>query len=248
MEVIPAIDLRSGRCVRLYQGNYHRETVYSDDPVAMALGWQEQGAPRLHLVDLDGAQQGTPIHLEVICAIVARLTIPVQVGGGIRDEEAARDLLAVGVDRLVLGTAAVQEPSLVQALCQKYGRDRLVVAVDARAGQVAIRGWRENTGVSALVLAQQMAGLGIRRLLYTDISRDGTLGGPNLAATATLVKGSGLAILASGGIGSLEHIRQLVATGAEGAILGRALYTGDIQLSGAIAAARASGDGPAAAK
>jgi phosphoribosylformimino-5-aminoimidazole carboxamide ribotide isomerase len=237
MEVIPAIDLKGGRCVRLYQGDYRLETVYSDDPLAVALGWQEQGARRLHLVDLDGAAQGQLVNLEIIATIVARLAIPVQVGGGIRHEAAALALLSAGVNRVVIGTAAVQEPALVRSLCQKYGSDRVVVAVDARDGQVAIKGWAENTAVSALELARQMAGLGVRRLLYTDIARDGTLAGPNFAATDALVKSSRLAVLASGGIASLEHIRRLAATGVEGAILGRALYTGDVQLAEAIAVA-----------
>jgi phosphoribosylformimino-5-aminoimidazole carboxamide ribotide isomerase len=243
MEVIPAIDLKSGRCVRLYQGDYSRETVYSHDPLEVALGWQGQGAPRLHLVDLDGAAQGRPVNLEAIASIVAHLSIPIQVGGGIRSQEVAASLLASGVDRLVMGTAAVEEPALVQSLCQRYGAERLVVAVDARDGRVAVRGWTETTSVSALALALQVAELGIRRLLYTDIGRDGTLTEPNFAATAALVQGTGLAILASGGISSLEHLRRLAATGAAGAILGSALYTGHIKLAEAIAVAGAAGVG-----
>jgi len=240
MEVIPAIDLKEGLCVRLYQGDYQRETVYSEDPQAVALGWQEQGAPRLHLVDLDGAVQGRLVNLEVIARIVARLAIPVQVGGGIRDEAAARALLDAGANRVVIGTAAVDEPSLVQSLCQKYGRERLVVALDARDGKVAIKGWTESTGISAPDLARQMAALGVCRFLYTDISRDGTLTEPNFAANAALVRSTGLAVLASGGIASLEHIQLLLATGVEGVILGRALYTGALKLPEAIAMAKAS--------
>ena len=237
MEVIPAIDLKSGRCVRLYQGDYSRETVYSHDPLEVALAWQQQGAPRLHLVDLDGAAQGRPVNLEAIASIVAQLSIPVQVGGGIRSQEAVESLLAAGVDRLVMGTAALEEPSLVQALCQQYGSERLVVAVDARDGLVAIRGWTETTSVSALALARQMAELGVCRLLYTDIERDGTLTEPNFAAVAALVRDTGLAILASGGISALEHLRRLAADGVAGAILGSALYTGHIKLAEAIAVA-----------
>jgi phosphoribosylformimino-5-aminoimidazole carboxamide ribotide isomerase len=237
MEVIPAIDLKSGHCVRLYQGDYQKETVYSDDPLSVALAWQEQGAPRLHLVDLDGAALGRPTNLEAITAIIKRLDIPVQVGGGIRDMETAEILLLAGVGRVVIGTAAIEEPSLVEGFCRKHGSERVVVAVDARNGQVAIKGWREDTQVSALELARQMAGLGVCRLLYTDISRDGTLTGPNLDANALLVQKTGLAVLASGGIASLEHIRRLAATGVEGAIIGRALYTGDIKLAEAIASA-----------
>jgi phosphoribosylformimino-5-aminoimidazole carboxamide ribotide isomerase len=235
MEVIPALDLKSGRCVRLYQGDYQKETVYSDDPLSVALAWQEQGASRLHLVDLDGAAQGRPANLEAITAITKGLNIPVQVGGGIRDVETAETLLAAGVSRVVIGTAAVEEPPLVERLCLKQGSERVVVAVDARNGQVAIKGWQENTSISALELAQQMAGLGVCRLLYTDISRDGTLTEPNFAANAMLVQKTGLAVLASGGIALVEHIRRLAATGVEGAIVGRALYTGDIRLAEAIA-------------
>jgi phosphoribosylformimino-5-aminoimidazole carboxamide ribotide isomerase len=238
MEVIPSIDLRAGRCVRLYQGDYQRETIYSDDPVSVALAWQQQGAPRLHLVDLDGASQGWQVNHETIAVIIRSLSIPVQVGGGIRDEETAERLLKSGADRVVIGTAAVEEPSLVESLCRKHSGGRVVVAVDARDGQVAIKGWTEQSSVSALELARRMAGLGVSRLLYTDISRDGTMTEPNFAANAALVRDTGMAVLASGGVTSLEHIRLLTGTGVEGAILGRALYDGAISLPEALAAAR----------
>ena len=244
VEVIPAIDLKSGRCVRLYQGDYQRETVYSDDPCSVALGWQEQGAPRLHLVDLDGAVEGRPANLEIITAIVGALSIPVQVGGGIREFGAAEALLEAGAERVVIGTAAVRNPSLVSQLCQIYGSQRVVVAVDARDGRVAIEGWTEYASVDAETLGKSMAELGVLRLLYTDIARDGTLTEPNLQANAQLVESTGLAVLASGGIASLQHIRRLADTGVEGVIVGRALYTGDIKLAEAIAtAASARGEG-----
>jgi phosphoribosylformimino-5-aminoimidazole carboxamide ribotide isomerase len=238
MEIIPSIDLKDGRCVRLYQGDYRQETVYSDDPLAVALGWQAQGATRLHLVDLDGAANGIPANLDIISAIVETLDIPVQVGGGIRSVAAAERLLELGVARVVIGTAAVTEPSMVEELCRQRGGRRVVVALDARNGQVAINGWRENTSVSVSQLARDMAALGVIRLLYTDISRDGTLTEPNFAANASLVERTGLSVLASGGIASLEHIRSLMSTGVEGAILGRALYTGDVDLAEAIAVAQ----------
>jgi phosphoribosylformimino-5-aminoimidazole carboxamide ribotide isomerase len=237
MEVIPSIDLKSGRCVRLYQGDYRQETVYSDDPLSVALAWQEQGASRLHLVDLDGAAQGQPANLETISVIIGHLDIPVQVGGGVRGLSSAEVLLKAGADRVVLGTAAIEDPSLVQELCNKHGSERIVVAIDARDGRVAIKGWTEGTLVDALELAKQMVATGVRRLLYTDISRDGTLTGPNFAANAALVRETGLAVQASGGIASLEHIHRLVETGVEGVIIGRALYTGDIKLAEAIASA-----------
>ena len=240
MEVIPAIDLKSGRCVRLYQGDYQRETVYSEDPVSVALDWQQQGAPRLHLVDLDGAAQGKPANLEILTQIIRSLSIPVQVGGGIRNEDTAQTLLAAGADRVVIGTAAVEQPALVEVLCRDHG-GRVVVAVDARDGRVAIKGWTEKSSVGALELAQRMSLLGVTRLLYTDISRDGTLTEPNFEANAALVRDTGMAVLASGGITSLEHIRQLDETGVEGVILGRALYDGVIALPEALAVAGGPG-------
>ena len=235
MEVIPAIDLKSGRCVRLYQGDFQQETVYSDDPLSVALAWQEQGAVRLHLVDLDGAAGGKPVNLEVTSQIIRRLTIPVQVGGGVRDEAIAEVLLATGADRIVIGTAAVQDPSFVESLCNNHGGSRVVVAVDARDGQVAIKGWTEQSSLSSIDLARRMSGLGVQRLLYTDISRDGTLTEPNFTATADLVRNSGMAVLASGGVTSLDQIRSLADTGVEGVILGRALYENAFSLPEALA-------------
>ena len=241
MEVIPAIDLRGGRCVRLYQGDFGQETVYSEDPLAVARQWQEQGASRLHLVDLDGAAQGEPVNLEIIAAIVAQSEIPVQVGGGVRSSSTAEKLLSIGVERVVIGTAAVRNPDLVRQLCQDGGSPRVVVAVDARDGLVAVQGWLEKTSVTAVELGKHMAELGVERLLYTDISRDGTLSEPNFSANAQLVESTGLAILASGGVASLDHITELAKIGAEGAIVGRALYTGDLELPAAIAAGLAGG-------
>jgi phosphoribosylformimino-5-aminoimidazole carboxamide ribotide isomerase len=241
MEVIPSIDLKSGRCVRLYQGDYQQETVYSADPLAVARAWQEQGASRLHLVDLDGAAQGNPANLEAIAAIIAKLSIPVQVGGGVRDVATAEKLLKSGAERVVIGTAAVEEPSLVGELCGKHGGQRVVVALDARDGRVAIKGWTQGTDVAVVDLARQMRDLGVPRLLYTDISRDGTLTEPNFETNAALVRETGLAVQASGGISRLEHLQRLASTGVEGVIIGRALYTGDIILAEAIAWAGSAG-------
>ena len=236
MEVIPAIDLKDGRCVRLFQGDFDQETVFSDDPLAMALSWQEQGGHRLHLVDLDGAVQGKPVHLEVISAIVRGLDIPVQVGGGIRDLASADAWLEAGVDRVVIGTAAVNDPEMVKEVCRKHGGRRVVVSVDAREGLVAVKGWKETSNVTVFDLAHQMAGLGVERLLYTDISRDGALTGPDLETNARLASETGLAVLASGGVATVEHIKELVSTGVEGVIVGRALYTGAVSLPEAVAA------------
>ena len=237
MEIIPAIDLRGGRCVRLHQGDFQRETVFSEDPLAMALRWQEEGGPRLHVVDLDGAATGKPSHLETISAIVRSLDIPVQVGGGIRDSDTARKWLEAGVDRVVIGTAAVRDPGMVEDVCRAHGSDRVVVSVDARDGMVALQGWTEASEVNVLELAQRMANLGVSRLLYTDIARDGMLSGPDIETNARLVDETRMAILASGGVSSANDIERLAPTGVEGVIIGRALYTGALNLAEALAAA-----------
>ena len=237
MEVIPSIDLKDGRCVRLYQGDYQRETIYSEDPVAMAKSWEDQGATRLHLVDLDGALAGRPANIEAMTNIIQGLTIPVQVGGGIRDMESAGLALTAGAARVVIGTAAVEDPSLVERLCREYGSESVVVALDARDGKVSTRGWVEQTSVTATDLALRMARLGVVRVLYTDISRDGTMTEPNFAANEELVTLSGIAVLASGGIASLDHVRSLNATGVEGGIVGRAFYDGTMGLRDAMNAA-----------
>jgi phosphoribosylformimino-5-aminoimidazole carboxamide ribotide isomerase len=235
MEVIPAIDLKGGRCVRLYQGDYGRETVYSEDPVGMAQHWESLGAPRLHLVDLDGAAKGEPCHLALIGRMAAAVKIPVQVGGGIRSIEVIRELLDLGVQRVILGTVAAENPALVGEACRQFGQ-AIVVGVDARDGYVATRGWLEKTTVTASDMVRQMAPLGAQRFIYTDILRDGTLTQPNFAVIAELVTKPGVAIIASGGVASIEHITELSRLGVEGVIVGRALYTGDVKLEEALAA------------
>ena len=237
MEIIPAIDLRGGNCVRLYQGDYQQETVFSDDPLGVAERWQAEGGQRLHVVDLDGAHSGNPANLAAITSITQRLTIPVQVGGGIRSADTAAGLFDAGAARVVVGTAAVSNPALVEELCRRFGSERVIVALDARDGLVATHGWTETSAITATDLALRMADLGVVRLLYTDISRDGTLEEPNYAATAALVRDSGLSVLAAGGVAAAEHVAKLVPTGAEAAIIGRALYTGDITIGAALAAA-----------
>ena len=236
MEIIPAIDLKDGRCVRLFQGDFNQETVFSDDPLAMAQSWQDQGSQRLHVVDLDGAIRGKPVHLEIISSIVKTLDIPVQVGGGIRDLGSAEALIEVGVERVVIGTAAVRDPAMVQEVCRKHGSEKIVVSVDAKDGLVALQGWQESSSVTVLDLASQMAKLGVVRLLYTDIARDGTLTGPDLVTNARLTSETDLAIQASGGVSSLEDLRRLLRTGVEGVIIGRALYTGAVSLPNALEA------------
>jgi phosphoribosylformimino-5-aminoimidazole carboxamide ribotide isomerase len=233
MYIIPAIDIKDGKCVRLYQGDFERPTIYDDDPTAVALRWAEQGAQMLHVVDLDGARAGHPVNTHIIVEIVQSVGVPVQIGGGLRDEPAVLAALGLGVARVVLGTAAVQQPDLIERLAERYG-DEIAVGVDARNGIVATDGWTEQSRVTAPDLVAHMAALGVRRVIYTDISRDGTLSEPNYAATGALVHPDGPMIIASGGVGKLEHLRQLANIGAEAAIVGKALYTGDIRLAEAI--------------
>ncbi|MDN5348187.1 MAG: phosphoribosylformimino-5-aminoimidazole carboxamide ribotide isomerase [Clostridia bacterium] len=239
MLVIPAIDLREGRCVRLYQGRLEEETVFSTDPVAVAKEWARRGAAWLHVVDLDGAFAGTPRNLEIIEAIARAVNIPVQVGGGIRTVETCREVLERGAARAVLGTAAISSPEVVAAACEAFG-DRVAVGIDSRAGLVAVEGWAVTVPKTALQLALEVRALGIGRVIYTDTSRDGTLTGLNLEATRQLAAESGLKIIASGGVSSLEDIealKELEPLGVEGVIVGRALYTGAVSLEDAIARA-----------
>ena len=234
MEVIPAIDLREGKCVRLYQGDYARETVFSADPVGVALRWQAKGAKWLHLVDLDGAAAGEPRNIAAIEQIVSAVGIPVQLGGGIRRLETIEQMLQMGVQRLILGTAAIQEPALVQEACQRFGQG-IIVSIDARDGLVATQGWREKSSTAATELVQGMAALGAKRFIYTEIARDGTLTGPNFKSIEELLTVTDLPIIVAGGISSISHLQRLSQLGVEGAIVGKALYTDDIDLGEALA-------------
>lgn len=235
MEIIPAIDIKGGVCVRLYQGDFQQATVYGTDPLEVAQRWVAQGATRLHIVDLDGAKAGCPVNTHQIEAIVSTLAVPVQLGGGLRNEEHISEALAMGVERVILGTVAVREPKLVQRVVARFG-SAIIVGVDARDGQVATAGWLEQEHLQATALIDRMAAMGVQRIIYTDIARDGTLTEPNFAATAALVRPDGPAIIASGGIAHVQHLVQLASLGVEGAIVGRALYTGAIALPEAIAA------------
>lgn len=241
MEVIPSIDIRGGRCVRLYQGDYDKETVFSDDPVQMARRWQDEGGERLHVVDLDGAATGEPANLPIVRNILDALSIPVQVGGGIRSADAVRQFIEAGADRVVLGTAAVRDPDMVHEICRDLGSERVIVAADARDGKVAVEGWREGTSVKASDLIADMEKLGVVRFLYTDISRDGAMTQPNFQAYRELVACTRGAVIASGGVSSIDHLRELAEIGAEGAILGSALYRGALELSEAVEAMAALG-------
>ena len=233
MEIIPAIDLRGGKCVRLYQGDYNQETVFSGDPVEIARRWQSMGAQRLHIVDLDGAAKGKLYHAPLIADIAHSITIPVQVGGGLRDIDAVIRALDLGVARVILGTAAVVDRDFVKEACRRFA-NLIIIGVDARDGYVATRGWQESTMLTAAELVWQMEALGAGRFIYTDIARDGTLTEPNFDAIAELVTQAHVPVIAAGGISSIEHLKRLSHTGVEAAIVGRALYSGDIDLKQAL--------------
>ncbi|MEY2984235.1 MAG: 1-(5phosphoribosyl)-5-[(5-phosphoribosylamino) methylideneamino]imidazole-4-carboxamide isomerase [Cyanobacteriota bacterium] len=238
MEILPAIDLLGGKCVRLYQGDYDRSQIYHEDPVTVAQQWQTQGASRLHLVDLDGAKAGQPINLTAIAAIVKALDIPVQVGGGLRNRDRVKQLLDLGVGRVILGTIAVENPDLVGGLCAEFP-GQIVVGIDARNGKVATRGWLETSDVEAGTLAHRMETLGAAAIIYTDIHRDGTMTGPNTDALRELALQLSIPVIASGGVSQLRDLFSLLSLeshGVNGVIIGKALYTGDIQLEEAIRA------------
>ena len=240
MIIYPALDIRGGRCVRLTEGRFDAETVFADDPAEMALKWVGMGAEFLHLVDLDGALAGEGKNVPVIERILQSVNIPVQLGGGIRNLETIEKLLALGVTRLILGSAAVKNPQLVEEACKKYP-GHIAVGIDAKNGDVAIEGWGKGSGVAATELAKQMAAYGVETIIYTDISRDGMLSGVNVEATAALARACGVPIIASGGVASLEDIRRVKAVesdGVQGCIIGKAIYTGAVDLKAALALAK----------
>ena len=236
MIIFPAIDLRGGKCVRLIQGDFDKETVYSDDPPKTALKWQSQGTKFLHVVDLDGAKAGSPQNLSAIIKILDAVNIPIEVGGGIRTLDDAEKLLSLGVRRVILGSVAVENISLVTTAVEKFG-DRIVVGIDARGGFVAVHGWKDSSKVTVGELAKKIVAAGVKTIIYTDIARDGMLSGVNAATFANLAKFSGAQIVASGGVGSLEDIRALKAREADGiagVIVGKAIYTGALDLKSAV--------------
>lgn len=235
MEIWPAIDLRGGRCVRLKQGDYRRETVFSEDPVAMARHWVELGARRLHLVDLDGARDGLPGNLPSVEAIVRAAGIPCELGGGIRSEGTVRELLDLGLSRLVIGTLAIRQPDWFRRMCRQFP-GRMVLGIDARDSRVATDGWLETSDVDAVDLAHQFDGEPLAAVVYTDIATDGMLAGPNVEAMARMQAAVDLPVVASGGVRSAEDVARLAAAGMAGAIIGRALYEGTLTLPDAIRA------------
>jgi len=240
MFVIPAIDLRNGAVVRLHQGRFERETRYPIDPITVARWWREQGAAWIHVVDLDGAISGRPQHLTILKQMVASVGGPIQFGGGLRNFTEIETVLEAGAERAILGSAALAQPDLVREAAERYG-ERMLVAIDVRGGKVCVSGWRQEVAQSPTEWAQRLRSEGIGRIIYTDVTKDGTMCGPNTEAVEQIARASGLAVIASGGISSLEDIRglaQLREVGIEGAIVGRALYEGRFTLREAIEAAQ----------
>ncbi len=228
-EVIPAIDILGGKCVRLKQGRYETPVVYSPEPLAVARKWESLGARRLHVVDLDGARTGTPENVDLIKTIIRELQIPVQVGGGIRNFAAISDLIKFGADRIVLGTTAIKNPNLIANVCEKFD-DAIAVAIDAKGNFAAAEGWMYVSKKDILTLAKEAISLGVRRFIYTEISRDGMLAGPNFEGIKAFAEATGVAVIASGGVTSKEDILKLQEIGVEGCIVGKALYEGKIKL------------------
>ncbi len=235
MEVIPAIDLKDGRCVRLLQGDFDKETLFSTDPAAVARRWQEAGAPRIHVVDLEGAASGRPRNTEAVASILDSVDIPIQLGGGVRDMVTLELWLSRGVQRVVLGTSAVEDPDFLIEACSQFG-DSVITGIDARNGKVAASGWTRTTDVEAISFVEWVGEVGARRIIYTDIATDGMLSGPNLGSVRQVMSHTRLPVIASGGVTTIDHLISLNAMGVEGAIIGRALYTGDVDLREAIKA------------
>lgn len=239
MQIWPAIDLLGGRCVRLQQGDYQRDTVYADDPAAVAKQFQEAGAAHLHIVDLDGAKEGRPVNLDAVRAILAAVDLQCELGGGVRDEATIESLLDVGLSRLVLGTSALKRPDWFRDMCRKFP-DRLVLGIDAKEGLVATDGWLKTSSVAAPELAAQFADAPLAAIVYTDIATDGMLQGPNLPAMRDMQAAVDVPVVASGGVTTVADVEALAAAGLAGAIIGRALYEETITLPGALAAAGAN--------
>ena len=240
MLVYPAIDIRGGNCVRLYQGDFNQETIYSDNPEEVAQQWEAQGATYIHIVDLDGARAGSPINIFTIKKIMETVKIPIEVGGGIRSLDDIYDLLEMGVDRVILGSVAVDNPKLVQQAAREF-EESVIVGIDAKNGKVAVHGWDDTSAISASELATRIGDAGITTIIFTDIARDGTLSGVDADKFAKLAVKSGIGVIASGGVSSIKDIQDLKAReqyGIKGVILGKSIYTGALNLTEAIAAAK----------
>ena len=238
MEILPAIDLRQGKVVRLNQGNFDRQTTFSDDPVSVAQGFVEAGATRIHVIDLDGALEGGPRQTELYTSIANSVGVPIELGGGIRTGEDVRMALGTGIDRVVLGTAAIADPGMVARAIVEHGPDRIVVGLDANDGKVAVAGWRETTDRDTADLMSTMVAVGVKRFVFTDIARDGTLTEPNFVSVGKIIEHAhtlgDVYVIASGGIGAIDHLRRLAELGAEGAIVGVAIYRGTVDLREAV--------------
>ncbi len=239
MIVIPAIDLRNGCCVRLQQGELSRETVYSDDPGAMAKQWVSQGAERIHVVDLDGAVSGAPVNIDGVRRILGAVSVPIELGGGIRDMGALRSYLQMGVEWIILGTSAIKDPGFLETACQEFP-GRIMLGIDARGERVAVEGWTEETPLTPEEIALRSERVGVSTIIYTDIRRDGMATGPNVERTRALARSVGIPVIASGGISGIQDVAEvarLEADGVMGMITGRALYQGTLSLPEAIQAA-----------
>lgn len=233
MIILPAIDLKDGKCVRLEQGLFDKVTVFGDDPVEMAKKWESEGGEYLHLVDLDGAKDGVPKNLEVIKGICKNIDIPIQLGGGIRNKETVKILLDAGVTRVILGTMAINNIELLEELVKEYG-ERIVVSIDAKDGLVAVDGWVNVSEVNSIDLVKRLEKIGVETIVYTDIAKDGMMEGPNFEIYKKLGEEANIDVIASGGVSSLENVKKLKEMDMYGAIIGRALYTGDINLKEAL--------------
>ncbi|HOQ36534.1 MAG TPA: 1-(5-phosphoribosyl)-5-[(5-phosphoribosylamino)methylideneamino]imidazole-4-carboxamide isomerase [Acetivibrio sp.] len=237
MIIYPAVDVKEGRCVRLVQGEFDKVTVYSDNPVEMALKWEQLGAQYLHVVDLDGARTGHVQNIPTISEMAVKLGIPLQMGGGIRTIEMIETILCKGIHRVILGTSAVKDPNLVKNALKSFG-DSIAIGIDAKDGMVAIEGWAKTSEFTAIGFAKKMEELGAKTIIYTDISRDGMLAGPNLKAMEEMVNAVGIEVIASGGVSNIDDIKNLKEVGVSGVIVGKALYTGDLDLKEAIEVAK----------
>ena len=237
MRIYPAIDIKDGQCVRLFKGRFDDVTVYGNDPAETAAKWEALGGEYIHVVDLDGALKGHGVNAEVIKQICSRVSVPVQTGGGIRTMEDIAAKLECGISRVIIGTKAVTDRAFVERAVEKYG-DKIVIGIDAKDGMVAIEGWEKTSDFKAVEFAKKMEDIGVSTIVYTDIATDGTLSGPNTEAMREMAQSVGIDVIASGGVGSIEHIRALVPCGVEGVITGRALYTGNIDLAEAVKAGK----------
>lgn len=234
MQLYPAIDMKGGKCVRLTQGLFQNVKVYSDRPSDMARLWCSQGASFLHLVDLDGALAGRSVNEDAIKDIVKNVSVPTELGGGIRSREAVKNMLSLGISRVIIGTKAVDNPEFIRDLIDEFGPEKIVVGVDAKNGMVAVEGWERVSSLTAEELCMTMKQYGVRHIVYTDISRDGMLTGPNVLATKDLTEKTGLDIIASGGVSSMEDLHHLAEAGVQGAIIGKALYEERVDLRQAV--------------